>query len=444
MSPISLESLRRCFEGTVPAMIATCAQDGTPNVAYASQVHYVDRNHVALSFQFFSKTRENILANPQATVRVIHPETVAQYELALRYLRTEERGPVFESMKARLAGIASHTGMAGVFHLRGSDIYEVLEVRRVEGPEQPLPAAPHDPLHAIRCISQAMAAQSELAGLLDALLDGLREHLGIEHAMVLLSDARHQKLYTVASLGYAQSGIGAEIAQGCGVIGVAAQHATPIRINHLTQDLAYSRAMRAEALAEGLAGVATEIPLPGLAESRSQLAVPIVLAGQVAGVVYVESPQELSFCYEVEDVLMALGAQLGTSIVLLRANEAAEDEPSALEKSAPAVGPTCTVRHFRTGDSVFLDQDYLIKGVAGAIFAKLVRDHLESGRSEFSNRELRLDPALKLPELGDNLEARLILLERRLAERNAGVHIVKTGRGRFRLELQRPLRYLAC
>jgi hypothetical protein len=35
---------------------------------------------------------------------------------------------------------------------------------------------------------------------------------------------------------------------------------------------------------------------------------------------------------------------------------------------------------------------------------------------------------------------RLLLLQRRLAERGAAMQIRKTGRGRFRVELQRPLR----
>jgi adenylate cyclase len=66
-----LSAIRPCLEGAIPAIMATCANDGTPNVAYISQVVYVDEGHVALSFQFFNKTRENILANPHASVLVL-------------------------------------------------------------------------------------------------------------------------------------------------------------------------------------------------------------------------------------------------------------------------------------------------------------------------------------------------------------------------------------
>ena len=92
VNALSLEDIRSCLEGVIPSVLATCARDGTPNVTYVSQVHFIDRTHVALSFQFFNKTRENILANPNAVVYVIDPRTARRYLLSLRYLRTESQG----------------------------------------------------------------------------------------------------------------------------------------------------------------------------------------------------------------------------------------------------------------------------------------------------------------------------------------------------------------
>src|SRR5262245_35275586 len=130
---LNLDDIRDCLEGIVPSPVATCSPDGVPNVTYVSQVHFVDSTHVALSFQFFNKTRENVLENPRAMAMVVDPGTGQQYRLELEYERTEKSGPLFENMKAKLAGIASHTGMSGVFRLQGSDVYRVREITAVPG-----------------------------------------------------------------------------------------------------------------------------------------------------------------------------------------------------------------------------------------------------------------------------------------------------------------------
>ena len=118
--------------------------------------------------------------------------------------------------------------------------------------------------------------------------------------------------------------------------------------------------------------------------------------------------------------------------------EAAGDPQRAIGEQA-GHGRAVELRRHATDDSVFLGDDYLIKGVAGAILWKLASDYNKTGRTDFSNRELRLDPTIGLPDVDDNLEARLILLRRRLEERDACLRIEKTGRGRFRLVAKRPL-----
>ncbi|GAA4351418.1 hypothetical protein GCM10023165_39590 [Variovorax defluvii] len=436
----ALSAIRACFEGAIPGMMATCAEDGTPNVAYISQVCYVDERHIALSFQFFNKTRQNILANPYATVLVMDPVTAAFHRLHIRYLRTETEGPLFESMKAQLAGIASHSGMAGVFRLRGSDVYEVEAIEALEGEHLPAPPRPAL-LAAVRRCAERLAACAATDEVLQAALAVLSDHLDIRHAMILMLDAAAQRLYTVASSGYATSGVGSEIEMGHGVIGTAARERTPVRISHMTSAAAYSHAVRSS-LRETQPGLEleTEIPYPGLPEPHSQLAVPIQSAGRLLGVLFVESPQDMRFGFEDEDALVAIAAHLGAALDLLQTAAEPASPEATVEASAPsASGAPLAVRHYLANNSVFIGERYLIKGVAGAILGKLLREHTRQGRNEFTNRELRLDPALKLPDLSDNLEARLVLLQRRLAESGSEICIEKTGRGRFRLKVQRPV-----
>jgi hypothetical protein len=446
MSGPALTEIRPCLEGAIPAVMATCAADGTPNVAYISQVYFVDESHVALSFQFFNKTRQNILANPRATVLVLHPQTAAYFRLHIRYLRTETEGPLFEGMKAQLAGIASHSGMQDVFRLLGSDVYAVEEIEAVPG--EPLPAAAPrcGMLTAVRRCSERLARCQSLDEALNAVLSSLTDFAGVRHAMILMLDAGTQRLYTVASSGYATSGVGSEIGLGQGVIGVAARERTPVRIMHMTHAALYSQAIRQsfEANIPDIAPV-TDIPYPGLAQPHSQLAVPVLSIGRLSGVLFVESPDELQFSFEDEDMLVAMAGHLGAVMDLLQAaTEVVEATESPAARPSAASGAPLQVRYFAANDSVFLNDKYLIKGVAGAIFWKLVRDHAGHGRTEFSNRELRLDPAIRLPDLSDNLEARLVLLQRRLSEHGPDVRIEKTGRGRFRLALARPVQLVSA
>lgn len=443
-----LDQIRAALEGAIPATMATCAPDGEPNVAFLSQVHYVDGEHVALSYQFFNKTRRNILANPQGQLSVVDPHTGRLYRMRLRYLRTESEGALFERMKAHLEGIASHTGMAGVFKLLGSDIYRVEELEALPG-NTLVPAAPAlQPLAGLRRMCEKLAAASpagDLGALVDAALDAQVADLQVRHAIFLVMDEPGRRLYTVGSRGYARSGIGSEVALGDGVIGVCAQARTPIRISWLTQAYRYSRAMREVVrLAGAPAELSIEIPYPGLADPHSQLGVPLLHGGRVLGVLLVESEQDLHFTYDHEDALVAFAHLVAATMRTLGDTAEAAPEPRVEPESVFGALPPepLQVRYHAASHSVFCNQDYVIKGVAGAILWRLLNEHVATGRTEFTNREIRLDPAIKLPDVVDNLEARLILLRRRLDEQRPGIALLKCGRGRLKLQVCRRLQLM--
>jgi adenylate cyclase len=427
-TPLTLFDVRRMFEGVVPPAMCTMGIDGMPHVNYLSQAEYIDRDHVALTYQFFNRSRDNVLATRRAALSVDDPVSGAGVVLDLEYLRTETDGPLFERLRAKLAGIASQTGMQKVFRLRGADIYRVLSIRRVPGRRE-LPSARMrcDLTAGTRVLSERMTHCEELDTLLDTLFAGLAEQLLIHHAMLWLAEPERDCMVLLASRGYAQGSIGAEIALGEGLVGTAARVGAPIRVGHMTMMQTYSRAARRRTHELGVeAALGDELPLPG----------------RVLGVLLVESLHDQYFSYDDEDALAILAGQLAVAFTLM---QPVDPTTGAVAETAvpPQSGPPVSVRRYAQDNSIFLDDEYLIKGVAGAIFWKLARDHVERGRCEFTTRELRLvGDELRLPDVQDNVDVRLLLLQRRLAERCAPVQIERTGRGRYRFAVQRSLALL--
>lgn len=449
----TLRDLDRCFGGAIPMVMATTSADGTPNVTYLSRAHKVDDERIAISNQFMSKTSRNLAANPRASVLLMDPITHDEYRISLVYERTERRGHVFERLRTDIDVLASLTGMQDVFRLRAADIFRVVDIRVL--PPNPAgtylpPPPPRDPvgdLAAMAEISARIARAGDVDVIVDVALDALDQLLGYSHSILLLVDEEGRTLYSIGARGFASDSVGAEVALGEGLVGMAAARCSPMRAGHLGQMTKYSNSMRSGY--EGSVHAVREVSLPVLNGAQSRLAVPAVTAGELVGVLVVDSVDPVAFGPSDEHLLSIVASQLAAAIEHERALER-DDGPTRPSSPAPPrsqgsplsgpVGPELVFRFFPVDGSVFLGHDYVIKGVAGRILWSLLRHHASDGRVDFTNKELRLDPTLEMPGFKDNLESRLILLKRRLDEHGAPVRIEKTGRGRFRLHVAGTLR----
>ena len=448
---LGLEALAPCFQGLIPATLYTCSADGVPNAAYLSHVEYIDPTHVALSYQFFNKSRRNVAENPAALVRVVDPDTQQGWELRLRLERSETSGPIFERMSLRIEAIASYCGMKGIFKLRAADIYEVLSVRKV--PEQPGVPAPRGQrrapdavftMKALHDLAVRLHTAEGLEPVLDSILAGLEEHFGFQHSMILVPGEQPQTLVAIASHGYPSRGAGAEARYGEGITGMVAEARQPIRIAGLMRGILYAYAARSRAEAHGLLTDELTIPLPGLASPASQLGVPLLARGELVGVLVLESETPYRFHEDDRATVELLGSYLALAIQNAMLREAEPDDAPRAAAPAVVAAPDDSpangrirreVAYYQADDCVLVDGEYLIRGLPARILWKLLSMHEREGRGEFTNRELRLDKSLQLPEYKDNLETRLLLLRRRLDEKCPDIRLVPRARGRFALEL---------
>ncbi|HNV26369.1 MAG TPA: hypothetical protein PKI21_08865 [Nitrospira sp.] len=83
---------------------------------------------------------------------------------------------------------------------------------------------------------------------------------------------------------------------------------------------------------------------------------------------------------------------------------------------------------------IFVDGEHLIANVPGRILWRILKQHQDEQRAEFTNRELRMDSWLGLPEWKETCENRLILLRKRLKQQWPDVRLLSRERGRFAIE----------
>jgi hypothetical protein len=238
---------------------------------------------------------------------------------------------------------------------------------------------------------------------------------------------------------------------GEGIAGLVAEARKPIRIAGLLRGMLYAYAMHKAATSPDTVRTRRRIPVPGLENPESQLGVPLLVRGELVGVLCLESEVPYRFHEEDKVSIELLGSYLAIAIQNAQLQEsagaAAEPQKVTTENASTPVpsegaAPTACPRemvYYSADECILVDGDYLIRSLPARILWRLLTVHQNTGRQEFTNRELRLDKSLNLPEWKDNLESRLILLRRRLEQKCPDVRLTPQARGRFRLDLARHI-----
>lgn len=278
----------------------------------------------------------------------------------------------------------------------------------------------------------AIAQQDDVAKIVDVVLQGLVERFGYKNLLILHHDRSRGVLVTLGSRGYEDAGIGSEIPVGEGVIGAVVADGHLINVSDVSRATQFAR--RGPSLS-GHGKLPRMADLPSLPNAMSQIAVPLIAHGNIHGVLFAESRRRLAFTADDEAALTIIARQVAASLALAeslvhvaRGSEVASPAKESAERAF-------RVSYHPLDDSVFIDNDYLIKGVAGRLLMFMLEAYQREGRQEFTNREIRLSSAMRLPDVKDNLDTRLILLRRRLEGKNMPIRILRVGRGRIRLQL---------
>lgn len=436
---VPLRSVLRAFQGVIPSPVATASADGTPNITYVSVVRLLDDERIAISNQFLGKTTSNLAANAHLVVRVVDPETLLEYDLEATRLHSERSGELFDSMRAQVDAIADQTGMSGVFRLRSAEVLRVDSCRLVDGSlgRRQRIRSSSSALDGLSVLMTRLDDCHELGDVTQTALELLDDLFGIGSSMLLMADHDLTSLFVVAHHGSIE-GVAAEVAVGEGVIGIAAQRRRQVLVPHLTR----ARTLyRAAALSRP--DDRQEIRLPGLVDAQSLVATPILLRGRLLGVLYVDSAEPGRFDATDGQLLDVIARYLGMRIALL--DTTTDDLAPAPEPADPSVAAGSRHRAVTFHDvdgTVLIDGDYVIRGVAGRILFAILSEHLRSGRTRFSNRELRFNRDIGLPPGNDNLDARLVALRRRLGERGDPFQLERVGRGQLELTLSGAVRIL--
>ena len=125
-------------------------------------------------------------------------------------------------------------------------------------------------------VSSEINSTLDLEEIYDVALRTMDELFEFHHATILLLDPDGETLSVVASRGYENQAVGGRVRIGTGVVGLVAQKRRMLHVNNLGQQRAYAAAQRRQMMKAGRATeIGDAVPVPGLFNAESQIALPL-------------------------------------------------------------------------------------------------------------------------------------------------------------------------
>jgi transcriptional regulator with GAF, ATPase, and Fis domain len=183
-------------------------------------------------------------------------------------------------------------------------------------------------------VSADINSTLDLDEVYDVALRTMDELFEFHHANILLLEPDTATLKVVASRGYEGQAVGGRVPVGTGVIGMVAHKRQMMHVNNLGHQRAYAAAQRREMEKAGRQSQLGEaVPVPGLPNAESQIAIPLLIRHDLIGVFSIESPRPRSFGEHERDLVSIIANQIASAIHNARLYEQRRLAAAALEEA---------------------------------------------------------------------------------------------------------------
>ncbi|MQA29938.1 MAG: protein kinase [Luteitalea sp.] len=167
----------------------------------------------------------------------------------------------------------------------------------------------------LRRVSSDINSTLDLEEIYDVALRTMDELFEFHHTTILLVEPGGEVLRVVASRGYENQAVGGRVRIGTGVIGVVAQKRKMLHVGNLGQQRAYAAAQRRQMMKWGRGEeLGDAVPVPGLHNAESQIAIPLLIRNELIGVFSIESPVQRTFSEHRRGLFLIVANQIASAI----------------------------------------------------------------------------------------------------------------------------------